>query len=270
MRRIAIHSAPRSGSSWLGNIFNSHPNVAFRLGPLFSYAFKGALKEYSSKEEIINFFEAIQDSSDEYMNQEAGIKNGIRPKFRKEDITHICYKEVRYHHLLNNLLTSDNELMVVGIIRNPLAVINSWLNAPKEFKKELGWKVADEWRYAPSKNSNKKEEFNGFEKWKEVTTIFFELQNKHPKRFYLIEYKNLLENPLLETEKLFDFSGLAMNKQTEEFLNQSTHTHKDDAYSVFKKKTKDDAWKNSLPKYIQEEIIADPEVKQWNKKLNWF
>ena len=45
MKRIAIHSAPRSGSSWLGQILNSSPKVCFRFQPLFSYAFKDYLND---------------------------------------------------------------------------------------------------------------------------------------------------------------------------------------------------------------------------------
>ena len=45
MKRIAIHSVPRSGSSWLGQILNSSLKVCFRFQPLFSYAFKDYLNE---------------------------------------------------------------------------------------------------------------------------------------------------------------------------------------------------------------------------------
>lgn len=71
-------------------------------------------------------------------------------------------------------------------------MINSWLNAPKEFKKELGWEELEEWRYAPKKNSVGLEEFNGFEKWKEVAHLFEKLQIKFPDRFYLIKYDDLI------------------------------------------------------------------------------
>ena len=59
MKRIAIHSVPRSGSSWLGQILNSSPKVCFRFQPLFSYAFKDYLNEKSSQEDIMTFFEQI-------------------------------------------------------------------------------------------------------------------------------------------------------------------------------------------------------------------
>lgn len=257
MKRIAIHSVPRSGSTWLGNIFNSHPNVAFRYQPLFSYAFKDKLNEKSTKEEIINFFENIKSSSDEFIHQTDGIEKGIIPSFDKRDTDHICYKEVRYHNLLQNMLEKDKELIVIGLVRNPMAVIYSWLNAPKEFKKELGWKEKEEWRYAPKKNREKLEEFNGFEKWKEVTLLFLALQKKYPDRFYLLQYDDLLKQTKNEVEKVFNFCGLTMSKKTVNFINDSTSNENDDAYSVFKNKKTDDGWKNKLSQNIIQEIQED-------------
>ena len=37
MKNVAIFGVPRSGTSWLGQIFNSSPMVAYRFQPLFSY-----------------------------------------------------------------------------------------------------------------------------------------------------------------------------------------------------------------------------------------
>lgn len=45
--------------------------------------------------------------------------------FEKNEITHIVYKEVRYHHIIKNLLLKDSSIKIIGIIRNPLATINS-------------------------------------------------------------------------------------------------------------------------------------------------
>ena len=45
--KVAIHGVPRSGTTWLGSIFDSSPNVIYRNQPLFSYAFKSYLSEHS-------------------------------------------------------------------------------------------------------------------------------------------------------------------------------------------------------------------------------
>ncbi|MEG9328952.1 sulfotransferase domain-containing protein [Salinimicrobium catena] len=271
MNRIAIHSVPRSGSTWVGSIFDSHPAVIYRMQPLFSYAFKDYLNDNSSNQTINEFFKKIANSNDSFITQLEEKKKGSIPVFEKADkATHVCYKEVRYHHILPNLLEKDNQIKVIGIIRNPFSVINSWLRAPKEFKKDLGWKVENEWRFAPSKNLNKAEEFNGYEKWKEVVLLFLKLQKQFPEQFYLLEYERLLDNTQLYTKDLFDFCNLSIEAQTLQFLKQSTESNNSDPYSVFKKKEKDDSWKKELPTYIINKIKNDLEFKQLNANFKWI
>ena len=96
MLNIAIHSAPRSGSSWLGTLFNAHPNIVYKFQPLFSYEFKNALDENSPKEEISLFFEKIATCKSDFLDQSEEKKRLISPNFKKETIKAILYKEVRY------------------------------------------------------------------------------------------------------------------------------------------------------------------------------
>lgn len=270
MKKIAVHSVPRSGSSWLGNIFNSHPDVAFRYQPLFSYAFKDYLTEQSTADEIDLFFKEIEKSKNPFLHQNEGVKKRIRPVFSEnKKKTHICYKEVRYHQLLDNMLKKHRTLAVVGLVRNPMATISSWLNAPKEFRTDLGWEVKEEWRRAPRKNANKPEEFNGYEKWKEVVFMFLHLKEKYPTQFYLIQYRKLLYNTIEEVKELFDFCELGFSKQTKQFISESTSRHSSDAYSVFKTKEVDDKWKDNLPKYIFNAMKEDPDFHKLNKIFKW-
>jgi hypothetical protein len=270
MKRIAIHSAPRSGSTWLGSIFDSHPNVAYRFQPLFSYGHKSQLNEESTKNDIDRFFNDILQTTDDFVLQKEAIEKKIVPHFRKDSPTHLVYKEVRYHNIIENLLEKDNEIKIIGLIRNPLAVINSWLRAPKEFKKELGWKESEEWRYAPKKNLNKSEEFNGFEKWKEVSHLFLNLNKKFPERFKLINYDELIINTQKTAEELFKFCNLNLSPQTIQFISTSKTSDNKDAYSVYKTKTSDTGWKKTLPEYISKEILNDTDFKRLNKIFNWI
>lgn len=266
MSHLILHSVPRSGSTWLGSIFDSHPKVNYKYQPLFSYAFKGSLNENSTIEDIEAFFNEIAWSNDDFINQSKEKKEGIIPDFAKAyPATHVCYKEVRYHHILKNLITQDKNVKAVLLIRNPLAVLHSWYLAPKEFKKELGWNFDEEWLNAPKKNLDKPEEFNGFNKWKEAAFLFLELKDKFPNQVRIVEYKNLLTNPVEITKSLFEFVGLDYVKQTEDFLERISTTNQRDAYSVYKIKKEDKAWKN-LPKHIIDYIEKDLK----NTKLEQF
>lgn len=268
--KVAIHSVPRSGSTWLGSIFDSHPKVAYRFQPLFSYTHKDQLNENSSLLDINGFFKDILNSNDDFILQKEAIKTNRVPSFRKEKITHIIYKEVRYHNILENLLNQDDDLKIVGLIRNPFSVLNSWLRAPKEFKKDLEWEIEEEWRLAPKKNLNLPEEFNGYEKWKEGAFIFLDLEKRYPKRFYLLNYDLLLTNKLITVKDVFSFCDLEMTQQTLDFFNSSSKENEEDAYSVFKKKSQDNSWQSELPKFIIEEIKADEEFQYLNSIFQWI
>lgn len=255
MKRVAIHSVPRSGSSWLGQIFNSVPSVIFRYQPLFSYAFKNALDKDSTKNDIIEFFKSIAESEDEFLLQSHLIESGAYPKFEKQTyFSHIVYKEVRYHHLLPNLLANDDELIIIGLVRNPKAVISSWLNAPREFRADLGWNIEKEWLDAPQKNQGKPEEYFGFNKWLECQQLFDVLERKYPDRFKIIYYEDLLKDTIASIKEIFNFCNIEWASQTEQFINLSKSRNDDQVYSVYRQKSSDNHWKSQLPSFIDFEI----------------
>ena len=83
--------------------------------------------EKSSKKDIASFFEKIAQSDDAFLLQTDKVDSGEYPSFVKEDEpSHVIYKEVRYHNILENLLIKDEKIKVIGIIRNPFAVVSSF------------------------------------------------------------------------------------------------------------------------------------------------
>ncbi len=255
--RIALHGAPRSGTTWVGEIINSSPNSVYRYQPLFSYAHKDYLTPSSTTEEIDEFYNRLLVCKDEFTTQSKMRSSGKLPNFQKERVTHIAYKEVRYHNIVFNLMRRTDDIKLIALIRNPFSVINSWLKAPREFRTDLGWKIYDEWRHAPKKNMNKPEEFNGYERWKELTNIFLNLKSQFPQRVHIVKYSQILANPLTETRELFQYLGLKYTTQTEEFLIASQKTQNNDPYSVFRSNQTDDEWKQSLEEKIVKEIEID-------------
>lgn len=252
-----MHGPPRSGTTWLGHLINSSPNVSHKFQPLFSYEFKDFLDENSTLSDINNFFGKLYNTNSQFLDQKDDIARGIIPDFKKGDITHISYKEVRYHHILENMLNVDPDLKIIGIIRNPLATIDSWLRAPKEFRKDLGWSELEEWRSGKKKNDNKPEAFYGFEKWKEVANLFDKLNLEYPNNFLLLNYKDLLHDLGNEIVRLFDFCDLEITQQTTDFIHKSRNTQNSDTYSVYKSKNTDDKWSDTLNKTIVQEIKKD-------------
>lgn len=256
--KIALHGVPRSGTTWLGAVFDSHPVVRYRFQPLFSYAFKDYLSDRSSARDIDRFFKEIGKSTDDFILQKKGKEEGKIPDFVKTDpAIAVVYKEVRYHHILENLLTQDEEVKVVGLVRNPLSVLSSWLSAPREFRADLGWKIAEEWRTAPSKNAGRREEFNGFEKWKETTSLFENLEKKFSDRFYLLRYDDMIEDTETTVRAVFDFCELSVPRQTLDFITKTRQKTVPDTYSVYNSRRKDDKWKTALDPAIARTIVED-------------
>jgi hypothetical protein len=255
IKNIGIFGTPRSGTSWLGHIFNSHPDVALRFQPLFSYGHKGSLTAHSPAKDIRKFFEDILYTNDAFATMTSEAQKNY-PTFPKSVLpTHIVFKETRYLHIIENMLAQCSEVKIIGIVRNPLAVLASWMLAPKEFKSE--WDIHGEWRKATSKNQNRSEEFFGFDKWKESTETFLRFKSQFPQQFLLVCYDELNGAPLDTTRKVLEFCDLKVSDQVEEFLRASKSRHDSDPYSVFRAKANDDRWQGVLPGEIAKEIILE-------------
>jgi hypothetical protein len=228
---IGIHGAPRSGTTWLGQLFNSNPNVKYCFQPFFSYAFRGRASETSSTQELIALFRDMFASEDDFVTQRGNARLArSAPEFIKSTPTHLVYKEVRFHHLLPHLLDVLPEFKTIGLVRDPRFVLASWFRAPREF--DASWSVVREWRNAPHKNAGLKENWYGFERWVELTNLFLQLKREHPKRFMLIRYEDLVFDTCGVMAQLLAFSGIGMHEQTERFIQATTSVDDNDPYGV--------------------------------------
>jgi hypothetical protein len=265
MQNAAIFGVPRSGTSWLGQIFNSSPNVVYRYQPIFAYSFDGSLSSKSSSQEIARFHEKLLQTDDEFVCQKQNISGNKTPTFSKGECTHLVWKEVRYIDIIENLL-KESEIKVVGIVRHPCGTINSWYNAPKEFDKQ--WDLLEEWRYAHKKNTSE-HDFYGYERWLEATRMFLRLSENFPNRFHLLCYEKLVDNPQKHTRELFDFAGLPVEQQTESFLRESTASTSDDPYDVYRKNKTGFEWISQLNPIIINEIKTDERFIEIENHFGW-
>jgi hypothetical protein len=245
----------RSGTSWLGQIFDSSLEVRFSFQPLFSYEFKNRVNEDSTAGEFRHLLEDIYGTKSPFLIQEDKRKSGEYPVFEKASHTpHMVIKENRYQHVIEPMMRKCPEVKLVGIIRNPNAVINSWLKNPKEFPE--GAVPLKEWRYGDCKNQGH-EDFFGYYKWKEVSSLYLDLHEKWPDRVYVLRYEDLVDSPEEVVKDLFAFCSIGFSTQTRDFLHQSSNSHIDSPYSVFKDKKVVSQWKNELDPYVISEISHD-------------
>lgn len=267
LKKIALFSVPRSGSTWLGQILNSHPQVTYKFQPNYAYSFEGELPKNMNKSDFKTFCNQMLTTTDPFVNGEISISTRQNIRFSKDRLSHLIFKETHALNLIPNLL-ENTDIAVIGLLRSPFAVINSWLKTPKEFKPE--WRVSEQWREAPKKNRGREDHYFGFEKWKEGAEIFLKMRECFPDRFYLADYEKFVDSPVEETAKLYKFCDLKMGAQTRDFLQMSTSKHEADAYSVFKSKAHDRKWETNLPDFIIEDIKRDEFFREINREFQWL
>ena len=250
---VTVAGVARSGTTWLGEILNSSPDVAYRFQPLFSYAFKDRVGINSTPAEYKEFLKDLYHSDDPFLSQADKRESGILPAFSKNDSPQVLViKKARYHYLHIRFLNYFPNLKLLAIVRNPCAVLASWMSNPKEFP--TGSDPWMEWRLGTCKNQCRAENFFGFYKWRESTNIFLDLQVMYPERVRVVRYEDLVDNPMCVTEDLFRFVGLLVGEQTRSFLDDSGKYHTDNPYAVYKNKDVKDRWKRKLDLRIVKDI----------------
>jgi hypothetical protein len=247
---ISIHSVPRSGSSWLLSIFNSNTETKCVYQPLFSYAYKNILNETSSTKDFDNFINNIDQTDDSFCNMKTNLhtNNGINKilDFNKTIAKNIVMKHVTHHYLIEKMIEWNPNIKIIGLIRNPVQVIESQMNAKHENLKD--------WLNGEDKNNDLKENYFGFNKWLEINNYFIYLKEKYEHNVYLIRYEDLLKNSLEEIEKLFIFCNIKIEKSTINHINISTSKHDEYDYSVFRNRNLLINKKSNLNQEIQDYI----------------
>lgn len=267
---VALYGVPRSGTSWLGQILDSCPETVFRFQPLFSYRFKNRITTETTKEEIKNFFEELYlENKDDFLNQTDKRENGIYPLFhmKQENASILAYKEVRYLYTIPLLLQKYREIKIIGIIRNPYDVLESWINAPSEYNPE--WNIYEEWNFAASKNEYRPENYFGYNKWKEFIKMCFDMQKRYPQNFEMVRYEDLESDACYVAKKIYAFAKMPFTEQTKEFIRLSQSKTVESSYGVYRKKNQERKRKYYLPSDIRNKIAMDLRDFSEAKKLGY-
>jgi hypothetical protein len=254
-RTIWIAGVARSGTSWLGQIFNSHPAVRFRFQPLFAYEFKNQINEDSSSNEFNQFLNELWNSETEFLTQADKVASGEYPHFGDSDSQSVlAFKENRYQSMIEPMLRKIPSMHLVGIVRHPCAVIHSWSRNSREFP--AGSVLRDQWRFGQCKNETPADYF-GYYKWKEVANLYLDLTAKYPERAKTIRYADLLQQPEALAQAVLNHCGLDLSPGVKQFLVASRQQKSQSYYSVFNSKSNDHAWREKLDPHIASEIEAD-------------
>jgi hypothetical protein len=176
---IVIIGIPRSGTSWLSQIFDSSSQVRFRLSPLFSNELKNYVNDESPVKNWEYVFRKAYCSDSEFMNQTENRRVGKYPVFEKKDPEpeHLVIKDTCFHNLIERMLKLFDNLKMVAIVRHPCGAIHSWIAALGEFPSNAD--PTKEWRTGNCRKTGFGE-YWGFEDWKTVTRLHMRLECNMP------------------------------------------------------------------------------------------
>jgi len=110
-RLINIHGVPRSGTTWLAEIFNSAPCVRYKHQPLYKAPFKGTIGASTSAGDLRQYFERLYHFAAPHVDRTEDRLVGIAPQFPIKDSepTVLVSKHVRHHFLVPHLLEQLEE-----------------------------------------------------------------------------------------------------------------------------------------------------------------
>jgi hypothetical protein len=240
-----ISGMPRSGTTWLSQIFASCPDVRMKFCPLFSYDFKNILDENSTAKQWDKLFTDVYHTNSEFLDQDYLRKDGLVPTFtqKNKNPNHLFIKSTRFHNLVPYLLELNREIRFVHIVRHPCASVYSWLSNPLEFPEYADPHL--EWRTGKCRKTGPGE-FWGFNDWMRVTRQALFLSEQYPDRHRIIRYEDLVGNPQGQTKEIFAYFEIPYEKQTQEFLENTHSRHDDSRRSVFKNPKVIDRWQQKL------------------------
>jgi hypothetical protein len=260
MKIILLHSAPRSGSTWIQTLFDIYPNIKTVYQPLFSFAFKNKLDENADDQMIAEFCQDLMQTNDPFCLRETDYhtNNGETPmpSFSKTHFDTLLIKNVHHHYIAERFLQCGHKL--VALIRDPRAVVQSQLDSARE--------TDPDWLQATTKNAGKRENYFGYLKWKEVLYLFDRLKKNYPQQVHIVKYENLVNEFITTARGLTNFLELDFEPvlQAQQILTSKDSNYE---YSVFRTSVNPHKWKqqlqSSIIKYISNDIQNDPIISKY-------
>ncbi|XP_026058943.1 carbohydrate sulfotransferase 6-like [Carassius auratus] len=295
---VLLLSSWRSGSSFLGQVFNQHPDVFYLMEPGWhvwtSIQKAGARSMRMAVRDMIrSIFQCDMSVMDAYMPQPRNVSNlfmwshsralcsppacflTARDEISKEQdcklhcdtqglklaeaacrtYSHVVLKEVRFFELesLYPLLRDPSlDLRIIHLVRDPRAVLRSREQSVKALLKDSA--IVLEQANVPEKDKS-------YQVLQEIcrshVRIYETATLKPPDflrgRYKMVRYEDLVRNTLSEIEAMYEFVGLELTEELQEWIYRITHGKgkgtKKEAFKITSRNAEDVslAWRTTLP-----------------------
>ena len=194
---VLLLGMPRSGTTWLSQIFESSPQFLVRLSPNFSHRLKNQIDATSTREAWIDQLVEAANCDDAFMTQNWRRDTGELARFDSATAgseTHLAIKDTRFHELYQRALSLLPGARCIYVVRHPAGAINSWWRS-KEFPPDA---ILDrEWRGGACRKDGPGEHW-GFDDWRLLTDRYLDLEELHPQRYCTFRYEDLVADPIGE------------------------------------------------------------------------
>jgi hypothetical protein len=254
-RPVFLVGMPRSGTTWLSQVFEAHPEVCVRLSPNYSYVLKDRLHVDSDAAAWTGVLGEAVASRDPFLTQDWRRTTGHLPRHPNGPAKRVVIKDTRFHALYQAGLRRLPQARCLYVVRHPCASLHSWRTS-REFPETADFTA--EWRSGACRKAEGAGEYWGFDDWCRVTRSYRRLQQEEPGRVRVFRYEDAVRDPAGVLADLFRFVGLHLHPAVTAFVDASRARHDPDPYSVFKDPARVvDRWRTALPA----ELIATVEAE---------
>lgn len=304
---ILLFGMPRSGTTWLGKIFDSHPTTMYRHEP-DTWRPLVELPMLADPGQASGYRDRVERYVDEVVRMRADRVCGKQPIFPKAyasglatqmhragaaiskvagrcGITlpvlgvprpparrdwQLVWKSIESLGRVGLLIECLPQAKAVQIVRHPCGYVGSVLRGEAASRFTHGGAAEDFGIFAmlceTARARQRGLNVAAFRAMHPVERLAWQwlLLNEKARddaapsaRHVVLIYEELCFEPQRVTERLFEFAGLPMSRQTTDFLARSTRTRREDYYSVFKDPLASAwRWQRDLPAADIQRVLA--------------
>ena len=206
---IFIFSLPRSGSTLLQKILTTHSEIETTAEPwiLLPYIYaqkdtgiQAIYDQHLCSEAITDFIQQLPQREDDYLYE---LREFILRLYSKQisnkNTIYFIDKTPRYYYIIPEIIKTFPDAKFIFLFRNPLSIISS---------------IISSWTNNTFNIYKFKEDFDyGF---KTLVRNYHRFKNKS----IMLYYEDLILNPDVDLQKIFDYLNLEYNKEVIEQFNE--------------------------------------------------